>query len=86
MLVCMASIYWSVTPFVLFSPSMAPRGRKPRSSGVGLSRAGPSHAAKATLEAAEHYENHVPEDDKVAMSALEAEVLPSLGIHGGCRS
>jgi hypothetical protein len=53
---------------------MAPRDRKRRSSGTGPSRGRPSRVAQVALEAIEHYENHVPEDDKVAMTALEVEV------------
>jgi hypothetical protein len=42
---------------------------------VGTSRAGPSHATRETIDVVDYYETHVPEDDKVAMSALEDEVL-----------
>lgn len=49
--------------------AMSPRGCWPRSSGVG-----PSRAAKAVVNAIEHYEHFVPVEDKAAMLALEAEV------------
>jgi hypothetical protein len=52
---------------------MAPHGRKPLFSSVIPSRDGPSRVAKEALEATENYENIMPEDDKVSMSALKDE-------------
>jgi hypothetical protein len=36
---------------------------------------GPSHAARETIDIVGYYETHVPQEDKVSMSALEDEVL-----------
>jgi hypothetical protein len=53
---------------------ISPSEHKPRSLGVDTSRVGSSRPTKVTLKAIEYYDTHVPEDDEVAMSALEDEV------------
>jgi hypothetical protein len=63
-----------VTPSTLSFIIMAPRICKPRYLNVGTSRAGPSRAARETIDIVGYYETHVPKEDKVSMSALEDEV------------
>jgi len=69
-LVHIPSAYEPVTPSAL-SFIMDPCNHKPFHLNDGTSRVGLSHA---TIDATDYYETYFPEDDKVAMSALEDEV------------
>jgi hypothetical protein len=63
-----------VTPSTPYFILMAPHSCKPRHLNDGNSREDPSRATRETIDIVSYHETHVPEEDKVSMSALEYEV------------